>query len=149
MKQRGQTLVEFALLLPLFFLFLFGTMYVGFLFSDYMSYDNMARMAAREAAITGPVNSSYKGLEQQYGTMIENAHMTTNLYEFSTITIRSTQGMSGNSVPSDGVQVEINTKLNNQYAFVHLLEGIGIDVPKGYTIRYYMYNEKKTDNSGT
>lgn len=65
MKQRGQTLVEFALLLPLFVLFLFGTMYVGFLFSDYMSYDNMARMAAREAAITGPVNSSYKGLEQQ------------------------------------------------------------------------------------
>ncbi|WP_423776484.1 TadE/TadG family type IV pilus assembly protein, partial [Allisonella histaminiformans] len=43
MKQRGQTLVEFALLLPLFVLFLFGTMYVGFLFSDYMSYDNMAR----------------------------------------------------------------------------------------------------------
>ena len=81
--------------------------------------------------------------------MIENAHMTTNLYEFSTITIKSTQGMSGNSVPSDGVQVEITTKLNNQYAFVHLLEGIGIDVPKGYTIRYYMYNEKKTDNSGT
>lgn len=93
-------------------------MYVGFLFSDYMSYDNMARMVAREAAITGPVNSSYKGLEQQYGTMIENAHMTTNLYEFSTITIKSTQGMSGNSVPSDGVQVEITTKLNNQYAFV-------------------------------
>ena len=52
MKQRGQTLVEFALLLPLFVLFLLGTMYVGFLFSDYMSYDNMARMAAREAAIT-------------------------------------------------------------------------------------------------
>ena len=126
MKQRGQTLVEFALLLPLFVLFLFGTMYVGFLFSDYMSYDNMARMAAREAAITGPVNSSYKGLEQQYGFMIENTHMTTNLYEFSQITIQSTKGMSGDSVPADGVRVEITTKLNNQYAFVHLLEGIGI-----------------------
>lgn len=106
-------------------------------------------MAAREAAITGPVNSSYKGLEQQYGSMIENTHMTTNLYEFSQITIQSTKGMSGDSVPADGVRVEITTKLNNQYAFVHLLEGIGIEVPKGYTIRYYMYNEKQVEDSGT
>ena len=114
-----------------------------------MSIYSMARMAAREAAITGPVNSSYKGLEQQYGSMIENTHMTTNLYEFSQITIQSTKGMSGDSVPADGVRVEITTKLNNQYAFVHLLEGIGIEVPKGYTIRYYMYNEKQVEDSGT
>lgn len=75
--------------------------------------------------------------------------MTTNLYEFSQITIQSTKGMSGDSIQADDVRVEITTKLNNQYAFVHLLEGIGIEVPKGYTIRYYMYNEKQVEDSGT
>ena len=48
-KQRGQMLVEFALLLPLFLLLLFGIMYCGFMYGDYLTLNNMARSAAREA----------------------------------------------------------------------------------------------------
>ena len=36
-KQRGQMLVEFALLLPLFLLLLFGIMYCGFMYGDFLT----------------------------------------------------------------------------------------------------------------
>lgn len=52
-KQRGQDIVEFALLMPLFFIIFFGIMYCGFLFGDYLTLSSMARSAAREAVIVG------------------------------------------------------------------------------------------------
>ena len=51
-KQKGQSLVEFALVVPLFLLLIFGLIYSGMLFHDYTSLSNIARSAAREAAIT-------------------------------------------------------------------------------------------------
>ena len=36
-KQRGQILIEFALILPLFLLMIFGIFYSGMLFYDYIA----------------------------------------------------------------------------------------------------------------
>ena len=51
-KQIGQVIVEFALILPLFLLMIFGLIYSGMLFHDYSTLSNVARSATREAAIS-------------------------------------------------------------------------------------------------
>ena len=50
-KQGGQDIVEFALMIPLFLAFLVGIALFGLYFSDWVSYNNLARSMAREAAV--------------------------------------------------------------------------------------------------
>ena len=49
--QRGQTLVEFALILPLMALFIFGMIYGGAMFMQYLNFSNEARQIAREISV--------------------------------------------------------------------------------------------------
>ena len=51
-KQKGQSLVEFTLVLPFFLLLIFGLIYTGMLFHDYSTLSTIARTAARDKAIT-------------------------------------------------------------------------------------------------
>lgn len=50
-KQKGQSIVEFALVLPLLMLFVFGLVYFGMVLADYLALSNLARISAREAAV--------------------------------------------------------------------------------------------------
>ena len=50
-RQRGQTLVEFALILPLMALFIFGMIYGGAMFMQYLNFSNEARQIAREVSV--------------------------------------------------------------------------------------------------
>ena len=49
--QRGQTLVEFALILPFMALFIFGMIYGGAMFMEYLNFSNDARQIAREVSV--------------------------------------------------------------------------------------------------
>lgn len=53
LRRRGQAAVEFALLLPIFALVLFSTIYIGFFVLDYVTLDNAAAQAARNAVKNG------------------------------------------------------------------------------------------------
>ena len=50
-RQRGQSLVEFALIIPLFALFLFGLIYGGLMFYQYFNLSNDSRATARQYAV--------------------------------------------------------------------------------------------------
>ena len=50
-KQKGHSIIEFALVLPLFLLLVFGLFYIGMFFADYLTLSSIARSSAREAAI--------------------------------------------------------------------------------------------------
>lgn len=50
-KQKGQTIVEFALVLPIFCLFLFGIFYAGMFAVDYAALNNYARNMARAEVV--------------------------------------------------------------------------------------------------
>lgn len=56
-RPRGQAMVEFALLAPLFFLFLFGIIQFGVTFGSHIGLSNAAREVARYAS-TAPINSA-------------------------------------------------------------------------------------------
>nr|WP_108849588.1 TadE/TadG family type IV pilus assembly protein [Dialister massiliensis] len=156
-RQGGQDIVEFALMLPLFLVLLFGIMYCGFLYGDYVTLNNVARSAAREAVITGQTvpednpqgDPSYQNLEDQYTQLIETKNMTTKLYLFDGISITKTGEKTSNGVPPNSVKVVIKTKLNTDYAFLNVLTGYGIEPLKPYIITYYMYDENGSKTSTT
>jgi len=50
-RQQGQSAVEFALMAPIIFMMIFGMIYGGIMFMEYMHYSNAVRTAAREIAV--------------------------------------------------------------------------------------------------
>lgn len=63
-KQRGQTLVEFALMAPMIFLLIFGMIYGGVMFIDYMNLNNDARALARRIAVADSTAERNQLLEE-------------------------------------------------------------------------------------
>jgi Flp pilus assembly protein TadG len=53
-RNHGQTLVEFAFVLPLLALILFGIIQYGFIFAAYTTLRNASAVAARYATLTNP-----------------------------------------------------------------------------------------------
>ena len=51
-RQRGQSAVEFALMAPIIFFMIFGMIFGGIMFMEYMHYSNAVRTAARQVAVT-------------------------------------------------------------------------------------------------
>lgn len=74
--QRGQSMVEFGIVIPFFLVFIMGIAYFGAAISDYIALNNMARSCAREASIGGL--STYRQLENKYLSQ----DLTANLYEW-------------------------------------------------------------------
>ena len=58
-KQRGQSAVEFAFIVPIALFIILGGIYGGILFMDYMNYSNTARQLARDATFKN-VEDIYK-----------------------------------------------------------------------------------------
>ena len=56
MKQKGQSAVELAVLLPIFFTMCLGMIYGGMLFMDYLSLNNSARGIARAISLSDSAN---------------------------------------------------------------------------------------------
>jgi Flp pilus assembly protein TadG len=50
--ERGQTMVEFALVLPLLCVLLFGVIQFGIVFNNYVTLTDAARAGARKAAVS-------------------------------------------------------------------------------------------------
>ena len=50
-RQRGQTMIEFALMFPFMALFIFGMIYGGAMFMEYLNFSNNARQIAREISV--------------------------------------------------------------------------------------------------
>lgn len=51
-SERGQTMVEFALVAPVLLLVLFGVIQFGILYRDYVTITDAARVGARTAAVS-------------------------------------------------------------------------------------------------
>jgi Flp pilus assembly protein TadG len=51
-SNRGQTMVEFALIMPVLCMVLFGIIQFGILFNDYLSLTDATRVGARKAAVS-------------------------------------------------------------------------------------------------
>ena len=135
-KSKGQSLVEFALILPLFLFLVFAIIYCGMLFHDYSALSSIARSAAREAAIVTAVPSTghYSDIETFYTTQTQNT--LTTLYR------------------TQKVDVEHKTKNDEAYVTVriHMVRTItsyvlNIVTPPTFDIVYFMKKDTPTTTS--
>lgn len=99
MKQKGQGIIEFALIVPLLVAIGVAVVYVGIMFLDYTQYSNAARDAARDISVQSEVTTSTsttsadnlrqsmvttinKGSGADYEKLIARyAHPFTNIFE--------------------------------------------------------------------
>lgn len=130
-RQKGQAIVEFALVLPFFFLILFGVIFSGMLFADYMTLNNAARSSAREASIdpskSADIATAYNGY------YAANSHFITGLY--GTPTFRIDPDIE---TPPNSVKVEVTTPLNTSFPGIGIVSSL---LPPNITIEYYMHKE--------
>ncbi len=153
MKQKGQDIIEFALLLPLFMMLLYGMMYASFFYGDYMTISGIVRNAAREAAvvseynedekdITGSPINNYDKIRDTYVRVLNNTQMTTHLYAFQGMTITSTGTNPADGEPANSVKVVAHMKLTDNVLLIRAMQNRGMNfILDGYDIEYYMYDE--------
>ena len=63
-RQQGQSAVEFALMAPIVFMMIFGMIWGGIMFMEYMHYSNAVRTAARVIAVADADKRAQRITEQ-------------------------------------------------------------------------------------
>lgn len=143
--QRGQSIVEFALVLPLFMLSLFGIIYFGMAFSDYIALNSFARSSAREASISTE-NAPYNDIKEKYG----QNDLPANLYEWDTTNGFKIEDVSitNDGKSSKNVRVTIDAKLStDRDSLAQIFRNIlGEDSLFDIHIQYTMYKEPSSSS---
>ena len=103
-RQKGQALVEFALIVPLFFAMCFAMIYGGIMFLDYLQFNNSARVVAREISIMTSSSERDKLAEDFESNPSEYVNSQIKLYTVSPDV----------DVSASDVTVEINLTLNEE-----------------------------------
>lgn len=133
-KQKGQTLVEFTLVLPFFLLLIFGLIYSGMLFYDYSTLSNMARSAARERAITPATGAgavSNDSIKQYYfDGQNFTPRLVTGLYHPATDALQITGPDANNNII-----VKITMELGDSSFVMRQV------LPQTYSVVYHMRKE--------
>ena len=138
-KHKGQSVVEFALVLPLFLFIMFGVIYTGMMFHDYATLSNIARACTREAAVSA--TEDYGEIAGNYLKRVRNDGLMTDFYKLADtdpIIIRRVQDETG-----DYIQTTINMQLKANGFFIDMI------VPRAFGVRYYMQKEPIYDNQIT
>ena len=159
-RQKGQDIVEFALLLPIFLLVLCGIIYCGFMFGDYQTVQGIVRNAAREAAVVEPTRDEtnptelkydYQKIKDKYDEILKNENVITHLY------VPDVSGENGiridlgsnlktvlpdARIPDDSVGAVLTMKLTtSDISFVNYMQNV-VGIPEKYTVSCFMYREK-------
>ena len=132
-KQKGQSLVEFTLVLPFFLLLIFSLIYTGMLFYDYSTLSNVARTAARERAITDSGISNSTILERYFKVSSDGKPgftygLVTSLYKPA-----DANPMTINGPDEKGdIVVTITMTLQDKSSLMEMV------LPENYTVVYHM-----------
>ena len=150
-KQKGQVIIEFALILPLFIFLLYGIIYCGMLFYDYISLSNIARSAARECAIVQDFSAEQSRIETYYTGKMDS--LLTSLYTpyddpeshvklkateaTDTIDLKDADGNTTGTETIKGIQVTIVMQRNGSSALMQMM------LPDSFVISYYMRRDEQ------
>ena len=149
-RQKGQDIVEFALLLPIFLLVLCGIIYCGFMFGDYQTVQGIVRNAAREAAVVGhytesadpsqPINN-YKIIEDKYNQILKEQNVITHLYVPDAVGVQVYATNDKNEKPENSVHAKLKLELTkSDVSFVNYIQNV-VGMPTEYVVNCFMYDE--------
>ena len=136
-RHKGQSVVEFALVLPLFLFIMFGVIYTGMMFHDYTTLSNIARSSAREAAVSA--THDYTEIAKYYRDNQLDELMTSFYKKADTNPIVIERVKAGTE--EEGVRSTINMQLNVNGFFVDMI------LPKTFGVQYYMKKEPFTSST--
>lgn len=154
--QRGQSIVEFALVLPLFLLFTIPIIYFGCIFADYVAIGTIARSSARAAAVVQPQTEAqqapdYTAIRKEY----MGQKLPFDIYEWKPSTsdedFKIVYEPSTDSSQNGNVTVTVKAKLQEQgfgKELAHIVNGLtGAQNIDELSITYTMYSEYKYNAS--
>ncbi len=146
--QKGQSVIEFALVLPLFLLLVMGISYIGMVMADYLTLSSIARSSAREAAIIvdqDKVDKNYPNVKKNY----EDYKLPIDIYDWNpkldnNFNIKNVK--INTKEDSTNVVVTINASLNDNGSMLASIVNKLADITDKDTtlnITYTMYSEYK------
>lgn len=146
--QKGQSIVEFAVILPLFLLLVIGIINFGFLLTDYVSLNNVARTSAREASLASVGQEN--DLQKKYDAIAASYQASDPLpirdvydWEIAIVPDPDSKEKDARNKP---VLVTIHFRISQEnsifFVFKNLLESGAL--PEEFEIRYYMYRENSS-----
>ncbi|MDY3916447.1 MAG: TadE/TadG family type IV pilus assembly protein [Selenomonadaceae bacterium] len=145
--QQGQSIVEFAMILPFLFLLLWGFIYFGLFFSDYLMLNSVARSCAREASLQS--SADFTQLITTYTNKVKGKQVT-NLYALKTLNIDTEVSQQDKKTKVKDVVVTIQEDIdsagdNSKGLYQVFRNFIGDAVRPDFTITYRMYWEGNPD----
>ena len=145
--EKGQSVVEFALALPLFLVFFMGFMAFGLILSDYLALQHYARAVARDATVVSDSANgyTYSSVRESYVSATNDANgnlLPNSLFVWDPST---EEGLSFS--PKGGgevIAVKLTAKANNDASglirtFNNILNISS--VLQSMTVEYHLYNE--------
>lgn len=133
-RQRGQSALEFALMAPLILLVVFGAIYGGIMFMQFLNYSNEARTIARQIAVSPktPEEGKAKSARQERIEQNNNDDVgALSIYHISVTTVLLKYDSSGNALPTTNDDEDAD-EVSVRYEFDH-----GTEFPFGFPPRHF------------
>ena len=134
-RQRGQSAVEFALVLPMIMLLIFGAIYGGAMFIQFLNYNNEARTIARTIAVA-PV-SQRTALLDKYNGVAQGSFGTLYKVTLTTQLIKDNVDVT-ESAPDTATDVHVRFDFDHGQDFPFDFP------PRHFAASYHMLLEKKS-----
>lgn len=137
-KQHGQSAVEFALIAPMIFLMIFGMIWGGYMFMEYLRFSNDVRAAARDIALSTTESSRQSKIDTYKVTLKETFENELPELYYPNIDITE---------DDDDITVKITFTRRNDLPAVLMWVNFPPDtIP---ALNYKMRKEQTTTSSGT
>ena len=156
-KQRGQSAIEFALMAPIIFMMIFGMIYGGIMFMQYMHYSNAVRTAARQIAVVKNTTQreSMRKSQEDWLKQLWNEEVNIKFYTPTpTVTLVPTEytqetvdGVTTTTIK--GQDVVVNVTFEREENLPLILEIIDFPPKTIKTIEYRMRVELQDDITKT
>ena len=155
-SQKGQGLLEFAFVLPFLILIMFGLFYAGLLFSDYIELNNLARTAAREAAVvsTDDWDKEYTKVRTKFATAAKSSSNPEKFYLPNSLYVwdfTKEEYLKMTYKPEDqSVTVELVAKVNSADGGIYNALSAQFHVAEQISVSYTMHSEyEHTETTGS
>ena len=152
-NRKGQSLVEFALVFPFFLLAIYGILYFGFVFADYITLNDIARSTARTASLSTEADDTIKARQLEKTGRLPSEALGTPVFHFvenGTLASGSTYEINRSN---HNVTVKIGAPVNSKALIANLFltfynfrwgrsdSANALPFKDGLTVTYTMYDE--------
>ena len=155
-RQKGQSILEFALVLPIFLFVLIGIMAFGMYFSDFIALNSIARSVAREASLLDNTTTAFSTINDRYvsnvpsGSVKETYYLPNAAYTWDPADTVGGMIIKQSEKNSSNVRVTLKAKVVGSGP-VHVLANLMGDNSflTKIEVEYEMYWEKKPTTTTT